>query len=295
MLLDFLAHALAFSHVTAAVFLPTGSDALVVLHDPAVSVELIVGLGVGALHARRPLVARLVEVQGREDAGVVTRQAVDVQVPVAVALVLRDDVLLALLRALRGALVKVQRGELGAPPFQSLAARESVQLGMPAVAVHQVGLDRRGPVAAHEAAAASVAPVGVRSGLAVGPGGGVGVDVGADGTSAFLQRAHLDQLQPAHAHLGVEEAAEDEDEETLQGVEDAEEVVEDHLGFLDGQRAEDPGDAQQEHDGEGAADLWITQRQRPVKVSHQHCRAEKGVLVFLPRTVHRTSKGNQMV
>ena len=48
------------------------------------------------------------------------------------------------------------------------------------------------------------------------------------------------QSAPVLPDLAIPQHVEDEDEESLDGVEDAEEILEDQLSILHGQEAEDP-------------------------------------------------------
>ena len=85
---------------------------------------------------------------------------------------------------------------------------------------------------------------------------GVGDDGGFDNRAAtFFQRARCEKLDPGSPGIWVVETAEDEDAETLRCVADTERVLEEHLGFADGQHAKDPRYAKEDQDCHGALHL----------------------------------------
>ena len=73
-----------------------------------------------------------------------------------------------------------------------------------------------------------------------GSGWGDGCDAGGPVAVAGSVQAGEAQPAPVLPDLAIPQHVEDEDEESLDGVEDAEEILEDQLSILHGQEAEDP-------------------------------------------------------
>ena len=103
---------------------------------------------------------------------------------------------------------------------------------------------------AQEAAAAGTAPPDYSRAR-----GRIRRGIAARDDTRGTQLARPPEVGPGCPSLVVHHAAQEEYEEALEGVADAEEVLKNQLGFPDGEGSKDPGDAQQEGDREGSPDL----------------------------------------
>ena len=101
-----------------------------------------------------------------------------------------------------------------------------------------------------------------RAALAAQRPSGRNVTVAERVSGADARPAGLDQRLQRQSCFRILDDPHDEDDETLQGVAHAKDVLQRHFDGTDGQRSRDPGDAQEGHDGDGAAYLRHRHRRR---------------------------------